>query len=89
MYRKKTIICNKTGLHARPVSDFVNCSNQFTSDITITRVSDGASANAKSIVKIMLLALHKGTEVELSAQGPDEKEAVDALVELIDSGFGE
>ena len=90
MYAKKTIIRNKTGLHARPASEFVGCANRFLSDIVIRKLSEeNGSANAKSIIKLMLLGLGQGEEVEINAEGEDETEAVDTLVALIDSGFDE
>lgn len=46
-------------------------------------------ANAKSIISVLTLALVQGSEVELTAEGPDEQQAVDSLIELIDGGFGE
>ena len=60
------------------------------SRIRIKNVADeDESANAKSIVLLLSMSLTKGTEVEISASGPDEQEAVDALIALIESGFGE
>ena len=79
MVSKQTTIINATGLHARPASAFVMEAKKYQSDITIKDVSkDGAAAG-----------LGTGTTVEVSCDGPDEAEALDALVALIDSGFGE
>ena len=89
MYSRKTTIINKTGIHARPASDFVGLAGKFSSDITIKNLQSGQEGNAKSIINVLLLELHKGTEVELSADGSDEKEAVDAIVKLIEDGFGD
>lgn len=93
MYSRTTTIINKTGLHARPASDFVAQADKFASKISIARVNkideDDDEANAKSIVMLLSMGLSKGTEVEISAKGVDEKEAVDTLVEMIESGFGE
>ncbi len=89
MYAKKTQIINRTGLHARPASDFVKAAKQYTSKITIKRAEDETGANAKSIVLLLSLGLTKGTQVEISAQGEDEQAAVEALVALIEEGFGE
>lgn len=89
MYKKTTTIINDTGLHARPASDFVKAAGKFSSKITIKRAGDDSEANAKSIVFLLSLGLGKGTEVEIAATGDDEQEAVDALVALIESGFGE
>lgn len=89
MIVKQTKIINKTGLHARPASDFVQAAGQFESKINIKRVGEDLTVNAKSIIFLLTLGLCQGEEVEISADGVDEKEAVDKLVELIDSGFGE
>lgn len=90
MYSKTVTIVNKTGLHARPASEFVSKASKFKSKITIKKNVDGASeANAKSIVILLTLGLSKGTEIVISADGEDEKDAVDTLVQLVESGFGE
>ncbi len=89
MYARSTIVANRTGLHARPASDFIACASKFKSKITIKRVGEDDEANAKSIVMLLSLGLGQGTEVLLTAKGEDEVEAVDALIALIDSKFGE
>lgn len=91
MVKKKTVIKNKTGLHARPASDFVQAASKFQSNITIRRAEgdDDEEANAKSIIFLLSLGLCQGEEVEIIAKGEDEAEAVDSLIQLIDSGFGE
>lgn len=89
MYSKRTVIKNKTGLHARPASEFIAMASKFQSRITIKKLSAGQDANAKSIVMLLSLGLNQGEEVELVAKGEDEVEAVDELIALIDSGFGE
>lgn len=92
MYKKVTTVVNKTGIHARPASLFVNAAKGYASAITITNLSlneEKNSANAKSIIKVLTLVLNKGSQIEISAEGEDEKEAVDALIALVDSGFGE
>lgn len=89
MYSKKTVIQNATGLHARPASEFIGCASKFKSKIVIKKLSEDEEANAKSIVMLLSLALGQGEEVEITAKGEDEVEAVDALVALIDSKFGE
>lgn len=89
MYSRKVTIQNKTGLHARPASEFIGCAGKFKSKITIKRNDDEEEANAKSIVMLLSLGLSQGTEVEIIAKGEDETEAVDALVALIEGRFGE
>lgn len=91
MYQRKTKVNNRTGLHARPASQFTNAAKQFTSRISIRNLSlqEDNEGNAKSIISLLTLALVQGSEVELTAEGPDEQQAVDFLVEMIDGGFGE
>lgn len=89
MVTKQTTIINQTGLHARPASEFVSAATKFKSKITIKRIGSDKEANVKSIVFVLSLGLTKGTAVEISASGEDEAQAVDTLVALIESGFGE
>lgn len=89
MYSKSTVIKNKTGLHARPASEFIALASKFQSRIIIKKLSAGQDANAKSIVMLLSLGLNQGEQVEIVARGDDEVEAVDQLIALIDSGFGE
>ncbi|MDY2787957.1 MAG: HPr family phosphocarrier protein [Atopobium sp.] len=90
MVSKQTTIKNATGLHARPASAFVMEAKKYQSNITIADVDKGtAPANAKSIMMILAAGLGTGVTVEIACDGPDEQEACDALIALIDSGFGE
>ncbi|MDA8441406.1 MAG: HPr family phosphocarrier protein [Peptococcaceae bacterium] len=87
MRSEKITVTNETGLHARPASLFVQLTAQFKSELTIRK--DDRSVNAKSILGILSLGISKGTEVTLIAEGPDEEQAVDELVKLIQGNFGE
>lgn len=87
MFSKNVTILNPTGLHARPASQFVQTAGKFQSTIFI--VKNGNEINAKSIMGIMAGGLSQGTEIEIKAEGADEQAAVEALVELIESRFGE
>ncbi|MEF9918482.1 MAG: HPr family phosphocarrier protein [Eubacterium sp.] len=89
MYSKESVIVNKTGLHARPASDFTKKASQFKSAINVINIDDDKEGNAKSIIAVMAMCLSKGTRVGVSAEGEDEQLAVDTLIELIDAGFGE
>ncbi|MGI6231092.1 MAG: HPr family phosphocarrier protein [Tractidigestivibacter sp.] len=90
MVSKQTTIINATGLHARPASVFVTEAKKYQSKVTIKNVDkDTAPVNAKSIMMILAAGLATGTKIEISCDGPDEQEACDALVALVDSGFGE
>lgn len=80
-------ILNESGLHARPAALFVKTASQFDSEINIE--FKGSSLNAKSIMNILSLGLKKGDEMKLVVNGADENEAMKALVELVESKFGE
>jgi phosphocarrier protein len=85
--RRELAIRNRLGLHARAAARFVHTAGRFRSRVTAGR--DGRVMDGKSILGILLLAASQGTEIELVAEGPDEVEAMDALVALVDGGFGE
>lgn len=87
MTEATTTIENKTGIHARPASLFVQTASKFKSKVQIK--AKGKTVDAKSILMIMSMGLVKGTEITLAADGPDEAEAVQTLKELIDNKFGE
>lgn len=90
MYSREVEVKNKTGLHARPASDFVGLAGTFDSNITIRDVNgDDDPINAKSIILLLTMGFGKGTVVEIAAEGEDEKQAVDKLVALVESKFGE
>ena len=91
MYTKLTTVCNPTGLHARPATEFVTEAKKYKSKITIqnTQEPEEEAVNAKSVVLLLSLGLGRGTPGKLAAEGEDEKEAGEALAALIDSGFGE
>ncbi len=80
---KKVELVNKTGLHARPASLFVQKANNFKSDIKVEY--DGKEVNAKSILSIMGLGAGCGAQVTIKADGEDAEEAVKELVDLIEN----
>lgn len=84
---RSVIIANKRGLHARAAAKFVMVAERFDSSIDVIR--DGQSVPARSIMGLMMLGAGKGATLELRADGWDAKEALDALVALIESGFDE
>ena len=90
MYARLTQIINKTGLHARPASDFVLKAKSFQSRVSVRRLDpEGPPVNAKSIVLLLAESISRGNCIEIMAEGVDEHEAVDSLVGLVESGFGE
>ena len=84
---KQVSIKNESGLHARPAGMFVKKAAEFKSTVEV--LAKGKAVNAKSIMGIMSLGLGQGDELTVIAKGEDEETAVNALVELIESGFGE
>lgn len=81
----KVIVNNKAGLHAKPASLFVQKANNFKSEIYIKK--DATRVNAKSIMGVMILAVQKGDEIQIEANGDDEKRAVEQLKQLIENRF--
>ena len=88
MVTKQVEFINKTGLHARPASDFVMLAKKYESKITICK-EGGEPVNAKSVVRLLAEGIGQGTKAELAAEGQDEAEAIAALAVLVASGFGE
>ena len=84
MLRVKYTIKNEEGLHARPAADFCNTAMRFKSTIRV--VKDGEEFEAKSILMVLCVGAVQGDEIEITADGEDEKEAIDALVETLDMG---
>ena len=78
---------NQVGLHARPATFFIQKANEFKSSIWVEK--DERRVNAKSLLGVLSLGIVKGTSIQLIADGPDEEEAVAALIELISSYFSE
>lgn len=88
MVKRQVEIINKTGLHARPASDFVMLAKKFESKVTVCR-EGGEPVNAKSIVRLLAEGIGQGTKVEIAVDGADEEAALAELVALVESGFGE
>ena len=88
MTKKQVEIVNKTGLHARPASDFVLEAKKYESKITICR-ENGVPVNAKSVVRILAEGIGQGAKIEIAAEGTDEEQAAASLAALVESGFGE
>lgn len=82
---------NPSGLHARPVAEFVRAASGFASEVRVTNLTrDGSrSASAKSVLGVMGLGVARGHRVRLDADGADADAAVTTLVELIAAGLGE
>lgn len=82
---KTIILKNEDGLHARAAALFVKNANKFSSEITLE--AHGDDVNGKSIIGIMSLGAFCGEEITISATGPDEDEAVENLIGLIENNF--
>lgn len=78
-------ITNALGLHARAAARFVNLAGRYSSQIRVTRGS--RTMDGKSILGLLLLAAARGAQVSIVADGPDETDAVAALVSLAERGF--
>ncbi len=87
MIKSSISISNKLGLHARASAKLTKLAGTFRSDVFMTR--NGRRVNAKSIMGVMMLAAGLGSEVEIETSGADEQAAMDALLALINSKFGE
>ena len=87
MKERKIIINNNLGLHARAAAKIVTLTNKFDSSINI--VNGDKKADAKSIMKILMLSAPKGTEIKITADGKDELLALDSLAKLIKEKFDE
>jgi len=85
--RKAVEIVNERGFHARAASKFVELATRFRSRITVAL--EGREVDGKSILGILTLAAPRGAALDLTADGPDEVEALDALAGLIADRFGE
>jgi phosphocarrier protein len=80
-------IVNERGLHARASAKFVKLAAAFDAEVTVTR--DGTTVDARSIMGLMMLAAGLGSTIEILAEGPEAKPALDALVELVQGRFDE
>lgn len=87
MLSRDCVISNKLGLHARASAKLTQLAARFKSEVWLTR--NGRRVNAKSIMGVMMLAAGKGAAVTLETDGPDENDAMSALVTLIDNKFDE
>ena len=80
-------IVNERGLHARASAKFVKLAATFDAEVTVSR--DGTTVDARSIMGLMMLAAGIGSTIEIFAEGPEAKPALDALVELVQARFDE
>lgn len=84
---RTVVITNTRGLHARAAAKFVTLAEKYGASVEVLR--DGQAVSARSIMGLMMLGAGKGAQLELQADGWDAKEALDALVALVEAGFNE
>jgi phosphocarrier protein len=84
--REATIV-NPLGLHARPAAQMVRLASTFAAEIAVLK--DEVEVNGKSIMGVMMLAAECGSSITIRASGDDAEQAVQALMDLVASGFGE
>ena len=87
MCAKEDLVQNQVGLHARPATFFIQKANEFKCSIWVEK--EERRVNAKSLLGVLSLGIVGGVTIRIIADGADEQEAVDALVELVNSGFAE
>lgn len=80
-------IPNKKGLHARASAQFVRCASSFTANVRVSR--EGHTVGGTSIMGLMMLAAGQGHSIHIEVDGAQAKDAVQALVALVEDGFGE
>lgn len=87
MVKREMTITNNIGLHARPATFFIQKANTFKSSIWIEK--DERRVNAKSLLGVLSLGIAKGMVVTIIADGIDENEAVDGLINLVQTGLAD
>ena len=83
----EVVIPNKKGLHARASAQFVRTASSFSAETRVTR--EGHTVGGTSIMGLMMLAAGQGHSILIECEGADAREALEALVALVESGFGE
>ena len=89
MVEEQVVVLNRLGLHARAAARLVRTAGAYRSQIRLERADRSASADAKSLLSVLMLAASRGTSLRATAEGTDEREALGAVCALIASGFGE
>ena len=87
MIKKSAKIVNKLGLHARPSAMLVTAASKYNSEVFFTK--NGLRVNGKSILGVMMLAAEMGSELLIEVDGPDEEQALNEILQVIESKFGE
>lgn len=85
MFSKEVVVQNQVGLHARPATFFIQKANEFKSTVWVSK--DERKVNAKSLLGVLSLGITRGTNITIIADGSDQEDAVNKLVELISTNF--
>lgn len=89
MVERTLLIRQRLGLHARAAAKLVRVASAFQSQVQLRRLDGDVTADAKSILSVLMLAAARGTELQAVADGVDEEAAMDAIAQLFADGFGE
>ena len=89
MIERTLLVNTRLGLHARAAAKLVRVASGFHSNVLLRRLDSSVSADAKSILGVLMLAASRGTELLASAEGIDEEAAMNAIDQLFSDGFGE
>lgn len=84
---RQLTILNKHGMHARPAAMLIKMAGKFQSEISIEK--DGTNVSARSIMGLLTLELYHGSSFTVCAEGPDAKEALDAIEDMVNRKFDE
>ena len=85
MFSKEVVVQNQVGLHARPATFFIQKANEFKSSVWVEK--DERRVSGKSLLGVLSLGVVGGTTIKIIADGPDEKDATEGIVALVESGF--
>ena len=87
LYFAEVVIPNKKGLHALASAQFVRCTSGFSVEVRVTR--EGHTVGGTSIMGLMMLSAGQGHTILIEAEGPEAQAALEALIKLVEYGFGE
>lgn len=87
MISETVVIQNKVGLHSRPATSFIQKANEYRCSVWIEK--NERRVNAKSLLGVLSLGVLQGTEISIITDGPDERDAIDAMVSLVNSDFSD
>ncbi len=89
MVERTLLVKARLGLHARAAAKVVRVAREFDSNVELRRIDNGVTADAKSILSVLMLAASQGTKLHAVAEGIDEQAALAAIDKLFEDGFGE